>query len=330
MKTRRVLGAVLAVVMAAGVVLRLGCTTVEDPWPKESEGKPRVLASFPPLYCFAMNVGGDDVSAKTLLTTLGPHDYPYDSKDLMPLKRANLFLVNGLGLDEGFGGKLVKNADNPRLKMVQLGDVAIPKEERLQLNVRHGNHTHEGDDPHVWLGIPEAIKMVERIAQEFRAIDPSHGADYDRRAKEYVEKLRKLQEDGRAALPGKPEERKIVTTHDAFQYFARTFDVKIVSFIQPRAGQGMNPGDLETLVRQCRDEGVRVITTEPQFPKRDAETLLGEVKNKLGDRPAPHLAELDPLETANPKDLDAGWYERKMRQNLDNLSTAFRQYGAEK
>ena len=67
-----------------------------------------------------------------------------------------------------------------------------------------------------------------------------------------------------------------------------------------------------------------MITTEPQYPTSDAETLRREVGNKLEDqRKKPELAELDPLETATEEDLrDPAWYEHKMRQNIDNLVKA--------
>src|SRR5262249_20993405 len=100
---------------AAGVVLVLlgawaGCTPVRPVWPEGPER--RVVLSFPPLYSFAKNVAGDDAHVLCLLTTHGPHDYPYDPKDLIPLRTADLFLVNGLGLDEDFSEKLKNNCGN--------------------------------------------------------------------------------------------------------------------------------------------------------------------------------------------------------------------------
>jgi ABC-type Zn uptake system ZnuABC Zn-binding protein ZnuA len=325
---------VLAGLFVGGVALAVlgpgGCTPAEDPW-AGAGSKPRVLVSFAPLYCFVRNVGGDDVAVKSLLSSRGPHDYPYDPHDLLPLKKADLFLINGLSLDDGFAEKLANNSGNGKLKLVKLGDVAIPKDQRLELNVKHGSHYHQGDDPHVWLGLPEAIAMVQHIAAELKALDPEHAAAYDRRAGEYVEKLRQLHDDGRQALPGKPEDKRIVTTHDAFQYFARSFDVEIVGYIQSRAGHGIDPADFQKLVKECQDKVVRVITTEPQFPPRDAETLREQVASKLKDQPPPQLAELDPLETATEQDLqDPGWYERKMRENVQMLKAAFEKFAAGK
>jgi ABC-type Zn uptake system ZnuABC Zn-binding protein ZnuA len=319
-----------------GVVLALlvslGCTTVDDPWPADAGDRPKVLTSFAPLTCFAKNVGGDDVVVLSLLTTHGPHDYSYDAKDLAPLKRANLFVINGLSLEEKFFRKLKDNSGNSGLKLIDLGAAAIPKGERLQLNLRHGDHTHSGDDPHIWLGIPEAKKLVAELAKVFSGVDPKNAAKYQKRAADYSAKLDKLLEEGQEAIkPVKEEDRKIVTTHDAFQYFARTFGVTIESIIQPQPGKSLDFKDLDNLVNLCKDKGVRVITTEPQYPTRDAEELLRRVRGKLEGKPSPVLAQLDPLETATAEDLvDLDWYENKMRQNIKNLTDAFAKYGSEK
>jgi ABC-type Zn uptake system ZnuABC Zn-binding protein ZnuA len=289
-----------------------------------------VLTSFAPLYCFALNVAGEDAAVKPLLTSRGPHDYPYDPKDLMWLQKADLFLVNGLNLDD-FATKLARNSGNRGLRLAKVGEAAVPKSDRPQLNVEHGDHVHSGDDPHVWVGLPEAQKMVDQIAAELSAIDPAHKANYERRAKEYKEKLEKIYQEGLKELSAfKPEEKRIVTTHDAFQYFARAMGVEIVGYIQPRAGHGIDSKDLKELVEKCKGKVVRVITTEPQFPSNDAQALLKEVSAKLTDQPKPVLAELDPLETANDADLNGGWFETKMAENIANLVKAFKQYAEQK
>src|SRR5262249_33906331 len=153
--------------------------------------------SFPPLYSFTKNVAGDDAQVLCLLTTHGPHDYPYDPKDLLPLRTADLFLVNGLGLDEEFSEKLKNNCGNSKLKMVELAEEGINEvdpsrlrraEEGEPASHDHGHH-HGEYDPHVWLGLPEAIQMVKQIAKELAEIDPPHATGYEQRAADYTRKL---------------------------------------------------------------------------------------------------------------------------------------------
>src|SRR5947209_14116122 len=82
-----------------------GCTKYPDPWEGKS-GPPRVLVSFPPLYCFVKNVAGPHVGLISLCTTTGPHHYQYNVQDLLYLRHADLFFANGLTLDEQFTNKL--------------------------------------------------------------------------------------------------------------------------------------------------------------------------------------------------------------------------------
>jgi ABC-type Zn uptake system ZnuABC Zn-binding protein ZnuA len=325
-------------VIAAGLVLVLlgawaGCSKVKVPWDEKGPAT-HVVVSFPPLYSFTKNVAGDDAQVLCLLTTHGPHDYPYDPKDLVPLRMAELFLVNGLGLDEDFSEKLKNNCGNSKLKMVELAEEGIQQVEPSRLRKPEegekgghddGHHHHGEYDPHVWLGVPEAILLVKQIGKELSEIDPAHQAGYEQRAADYVKKLEQLQADGKKALAGPKEERRLVTTHDALGYFARCFDLEIVGYIQPRAGAGIDSRDLAKLVDLCKQQKVHVICTEPQFSDADAKTLREALRQGLQGKPEPKLVEVDPLETVSTGDtLDAGWYERKMRENIDRLAEAFR------
>ncbi len=97
------------------------------------------------------------------------------------------------------------------------------------------DHDHGKHDPHVWLGIPEVIKMVEVIKVELVKVDPAHEGDYETNAKEYIRSLKKLEEDGKKLLADKKVKR-IVSFHDALGYFARTFDVVIADVIEQGPG----------------------------------------------------------------------------------------------
>jgi zinc transport system substrate-binding protein len=305
-----------------GVVALQGCSAGIDPW-KDKPGV-RVVVSFPPLYSFVKEVGGDDVSVICLLTKDGPHDYDFSPKDVIPLRGADLFFVNGLNLDE-FATSLRKSADNPKLKTVALAEKAIPKEQWRPVSKEeeeaHG-HSHGAYDPHVWLGTPEAVLMVKEIAKQLAETDPDHAAAYQKRADAYVDRLHALHTYGRTQFE-KKKDRGFVSFHESLAYFARAFGLELVGSIQARANVEPNPFEIKNLVDRCKAKNVRVITVEPQYPSDTAaRTLVRELKNK--GMPDVTEVEIDPLETADPADLDAGWYERKMKKNIDTLAEALR------
>lgn len=319
-------------VVAAGVcaVLFVGCGKHSDPWP--AGDKLRVLASFPPIYCFAVNVAGDDAVVLPLLDGAGVHDYHPSPHDAIKLHRAQVFLINGLDLDDGFAGVLANNVGR-KIKPVPVGALAVPEAQRIAAahdhdhDAGHGHshsHAHGEFDPHVWLGITEAVAMVQVIANTLAEADPPHAKGYADRAKAYEKKLSDLHEYGKKQFAKtKKENRKIVTLHDSLRYFARDFDITVVDFIQPSAGEGVLPRRLKKIVDTCVKENVRVIVTEPgQMTNSEVDELMKALAAK-GIKNAVKV-EFDMMESAPAAELrkNPDFYQDKMRENIRTLAEA--------
>jgi ABC-type Zn uptake system ZnuABC Zn-binding protein ZnuA len=280
----------------------------------------RVVASFPPLYCFARNVGGDNIAVRSLLTNEGPHGYQYSARDVQLLRNADVFLANGLKLDDHFTDNIRRSCNNADLLYVKCAE-CIDRDRLEKMKEGGGqvcpHHPPGSDDPHVWLGIPEAIEMVHCVRDALKKKDPAHAADYDCRADAYVENLKKLHADGRKQLADKNV--KLISTHESLTYFARSFGITVVGSIQLAPGDEPSGDRLRELAQLCVKEGVHLIAVEPQYPANMAQTLRSALKGKVDPV---RLVTIDPLETAEPQELDAGWYERKMAENIANLAEA--------
>ena len=310
-------GSLCVGLLALGLVS--GCRKAEDVWP--TQGKKRILASFPPLYCFAKNVAADDVDIRCLLTAKGPHDYQGDFRDQQLIDRADVILINGLELDN-----FVYKFAGPRKKhrVVEVGE-AIPHEQLKHADDSghmHEGHKHGEHDPHVWLGPPQAKAMVRFIAAKLGTVDPGHKTNYEQRAQAYIHELDKMHEHGKAAFKGK-KSRNFISTHDSLQYFADAFGLTVVGHIQPRAGVEADGPKLTGLVKICKEHNVRVIAVEPQYSKGPAEALKSQLASK---GIMVELVEVDPLETApaapNQNDPDPAYYLERMYRNIDNLAKA--------
>ena len=277
--------------------------------------------SFAPLYCFAVNVAGEDAVVRNLLTTSGPHHFNPTDRDARLIGRADLFFVNGIGLEGDKPESMKKGSGNKNLKIVELGS-RIPEDKLFEGSCQHEEHAgHDhGKDPHFWLSPDYAVILVEGIRDELKAADPTHAAGYDDRANRYITKLRALKQEGLELLKDK-KDRKIVTFHDSMTYFAKTFDLKIVGVVQKNPGTEPSDKQLKTLIALCADlnDPVRVICVEPQYGTSNSAGELRKelIRNKV---PNPELVELDPLETVRPEDLKPDWYETKMRANLRALA----------
>ena len=321
----------MAALLTAGLTLS-GCSTVTDPW-KDLGGPPRVVVTFPPLASFVKNVGGEHVGVICICTATGPHDYKDPTADdFIALREADLFLINGLALDDVLAKHLKASSGNAKLVFVELGE-KLPRKLLLKAEQEEGDkdkkHDHEHEhgewDPHVWLGIPQACALVEQIRDQLKEIDRSHAADYDRNAAKYIEELKSLQKEYRDKFAAKKkEDRKLVSFHDSLRYFADGFGLEIVDVIEKKPGEELSAAQMNDLVKSCLKEKPRVIAVETQYPEKAADELRNELKKReLKDV---KLVTVDPLETTDlggrVKRDDSEWsqwYVRKMRENLDNL-----------
>src|SRR5579885_3165037 len=116
MRRRFFLSRGLFVIGLLAVVAVIGCGGSGPTWPDRPG--PKVVASFPPIYCFAVNVAGDDAAVKSAMTSQGPHEFDPKASDARLLRRADLFFINGLGLDDRIAQRLRSGSGNPNLKLI--------------------------------------------------------------------------------------------------------------------------------------------------------------------------------------------------------------------
>jgi ABC-type Zn uptake system ZnuABC Zn-binding protein ZnuA len=319
------------VVVVAGVMLSKGCSPAPDPW-KDTPGSPRIVVTIPPLYSFVRAVGGKDVAIRSLCTTTGPHHYETDYRDARLLDGADGFFSIGLQLDDKFADALPRlSRAKERVEPFKLGEHLkkqglvrkMPKDDH---DKSAGGHQHGEYDPHVWLGIEQAVAMVKLIRDEMVRIDEKHAERYRKNAGAYVKTLQTLHARGKAMLEGKKVKR-IISFHDALQYFAASFGLEIADVIEIGPGDNPAPGHLAHLVELCRNPSrpVGAITVEPQYPEgSSAGTVLGELKSK---GITVEMVKVDPLETGDPDELKeegATWYEERMSSNLKALAGALK------
>lgn len=302
-----------AVIFGFSLVLLPGCGGAVDPWGVTS--KKRVLTTIVPLHCFAATIAGDDAEVRCLSTGAGPHDFQYTPGDARLLSTADVFIVNGLGLED-FLDPLLKSSGNHRVKVVRTGE-KIPAQDRLQADGTphlHGDKlvSHKGDDPHVWLGVEEATIQVEAIRDALIEVDPAHQTGYRGRADTLIAELRGLKETAKnLKLPG-----GLVTFHDSFRYFGRSFGIQIADAIRTQKGEDIGLRELNEKAEKYRKLQVGVIGVEPQYKRTVAENLAKAV--------GPHVKviELDPIETAPTTGayrVDKNYYLETMKKNLQNL-----------
>ena len=262
----------------------------------------RVLASFLPVYLFARNVVGEipGVSIELMLPPShgDPHDYSLTPGDMRKIAAADLFLVNGYGIEE-FLGAPVRKA-NPEITVVETAGGVTP--------IRAPGGGHGDVNPHTWLSPRNAILQVRSIERALSAASPVNAPAFRRNADAYVKKLTVLSGEVDAASR-RFRNRNIVTFHNAFDYLARDLGLAVVGYVEETPGQEPSAGEIRKLLATIRAKKVPAVFSEPQYPVRIAEMIAREA--------GVPVRALDPVSTGS---TDPSTYEVVMRKNLQTLS----------
>ncbi len=261
----------------------------------------RVLASFLPMYLFTVNVVGDTrgVAVDLLLpASLGcPHDYALTPGDMRKIASADLFIANGLGMEE-FLGAPVRKA-NPRIRMVETAESVPP--------VRGSGSGPGGVNPHAWVSPKSAILQVRAIERALSEASPGDAPRFRANADAYVHRLAALSAEFDAAAAGF-RRRNIVTFHDVFDYLARDYGLTVVGEVESVHGQEPSAGEVRRLARVIREKGVAALFVGPDSPPRVAEMVAREA--------GVPVRMLDPVSTGSTAPAA---YEKAMRRNLSTL-----------
>lgn len=212
------------------------------------------------------NVGGNRITATSIIPPgVGPEDYEPKPDDARRLSDAKLIVSNGVGLDDFLDDLLASGTGGTTPRLV-LGE-GIP------------TLTVDGEqNPHFWLD-PSLVKQyyLPKIAAKLTQIDPAGKATFDANVIAYGGQLDGLDAELMANVAELPAvDRKLVTFHDAFPYFARHFGFELVGVILENVGQEPTGSDLAALVDRVKAAGVKAVFSEAQFSPKLSETLARE------------------------------------------------------
>lgn len=269
-----------------------------------SEGK--VMASFYPVYIFALNVfdGIDDieVDCMTAPETGCLHDYQLLVGDMMKLSDADVLIVCGAGMENYL----------PDVQQQFPGLRVIDCSQGIELLSEEAHDGEEaGLNAHTWLDAQNAAIIVNTIAEGACERYPQHADRIRANADSYTEKLLAL--DGQMRDMLKPVEgKRIVTFHDAFPYFAQAYGLEIAAVISEEHEETLSPAQLAEVIEKVKESGNPPLFTEPQYSAAAAFAISAETGAKIYT--------LDPL-VSGAYEKEA--YERGMLENAQSLLTAF-------
>ena len=293
---------ILSLLLLVLSVALVGCGGTDKPAEKKTAEPFRIVTSFYPMYVATINitdgVDGVEVYNMTKPQTGCLHDYQLMTEDMKTLEKADAFVINGAGMED-FMDKVTEQQKKLKVIDASRGIALI--------------HDEEGDNPHVWLSVTDAITQVRNIADQLKEADPTHAAAYEKNAAAYIEKLTSLKSEMHAALDTVPH-KDIVTFHEAFPYFAKEFNLNIIGVVEREPGTEPTPTELQETIEQVNALPTKVLFTEPQYSPAAAETIARETGAKIYT--------LDPVVTGEATPAAKNAYIDTMKKNMQVLKEA--------
>lgn len=267
----------------------------------------KVVATFSIIGDFARQVGGDRIALTTLVPAGGDaHVYEPKPADAAAVGRADVVLANGLHF-EGFLQRLIDaSASKAQVATLTDGVQVLRNAEEAEHEQEHdhdhdhdrgdhgheahaghahegGHHHHGPNDPHAWQSIANAQVYVKNIAEAFCKADQGNCATYRANADAYTKTLQALDAEVRADIAQIPADRRtIITSHDAFGYYAKTYGF---TFLAPQGistDSEASAADVARLVKQIKDEKASALFTENISNPRLIRQIADETGLKQG------------------------------------------------
>jgi zinc/manganese transport system substrate-binding protein len=264
---------ILAALAAASAILPASA--------QQEATKLKVVTTFSILGDFAREVGGDRVDVTTLVGPNGDiHVYTPTPADAEAIKNARLVIVNGLGL-EGWLPRLVKSSgSNATIVVATHGTVPrkVAAGEILSRDCGAGSV-----DPHAWQSVPNAETYVANIRDAMVAADPANAAAYTANASAYQARLETLDGEVRRALAPIPSNRRmVISTHDAFGYFAAAYGITFVAPEGVSTETEPSAQDIASIIAQIKKEKIPAVFLESTSDPRLMRQIASETGAKLG------------------------------------------------
>jgi zinc transport system substrate-binding protein len=274
----------------------------------------KVAVTIFPLYDLVRNIAGPAVETVLLVPpAASPHTFEAKPGVIRALTGSSVLFAIGHGLDD-WAIRLAQEAGVGRTVVV---DDQIPLRPATHAEHNHGaphspQHSPGAIDPHYWLTIPNAMRMVQTLTKVLGELAPAAQQDYEARAKAYQEQLRSVDSDIRSLFAALPR-RHFATFHQAFDYFAAEYNLQVVATFEPSPGQEPPPRHVEAFLRQVRAYKLRVVFVEPQLPQGALASLARDLKIRL--------QELDPEGGRPGRDS----YIALMRFNATQIAASLRE-----
>jgi len=247
------------------------------------DNKLSVFVSILPQKTFVEQIGGDRVEVHVMVEPgKSPATYSPTPKQVSELGGADVFFTIGVAFERGFLPMVQKNLEDLTIVDTSEGINKRMIEEHDHDEDEHDNDGHDHDseepDPHTWMSPVLVRHQAGIIAETLASLDPDGADYYDNNLTAFQLELDELDKTIATAL-NPLEGETLFVYHPAFGYFADRYGLKQIAI--ETGGKEPSPGQLEEIISYAKEEGVRVIFVQPEFPADSAAAVAKAIEGAV-------------------------------------------------
>ncbi len=275
-------------------------------------GRLQVVCTTTMIADLARVIAGDVVDLHGIMRPgEDPHVYEVRPRDVQLIAKADVLLMNGLHLESTLGHAIANNASDALVVKLAETPLIVPLE---------SEQFRGAPDPHCWFNVRYFRAYAERARDALIKADPKNADGYRRRASEYVEKLDALHTWVQTQISSIPRARRaMVTSHDAFQYFGRTYFIDVYAVIGISTEQQPRPRDIARLESVVRERNVKAL-----FVETSVSQTLNNLVRKIADRTGVRIGGTLYSDSLGAPDTPAGTYIGMVRHNVNTIVKALK------
>lgn len=264
-------------------------TSASNPTPTAptQASKPKVVATMSVICDLTQEIAQDTVELICLVPGgTDPHVYQPKPSDRKAIETANLILYAGYGFEPDLI-KLIQSTQNQAPK-IAVSELAVPKplKGEEQEDEHEDGHNHGEVDPHVWENAQNGVRMVKVVRDNLKKVSPANAAQYVSNAEKMTRELTLIDSWIKSQINTiPPNQRKLVTTHDAMGYYATAYGIPVEGALQGiSTDERPTAARIKELVQEIKSANAPTIFTEATTNPKLIEAVAKEANVKVSDK----------------------------------------------
>ena len=250
--------------------------------PAGGDERVKVVTTVAPITSLVENIAGTRADVEGIVPEgTNSHTFEPAPSVAQVLAEADIIFVNGLALEEPTF-ELAEANKQDSTELVRLGDLTVTEDEwefDFSFPEEEGN-----PNPHLWPNVPYALRYAEIINQKLGELDADNAAYYDENLQKLAARLNALDGAIAEAAQTVPEEnRKLLTYHDSWAYWAPTYGFTVIGAVQPSDFSEPSPREVADLIDQVQEENIPAVFGSEVFPSAVLEQIASEADSEFID-----------------------------------------------